>query len=103
MAAIGSASLTRIVAAIVVASLTRTRAIAKPVTGVSAKGGNWGGPNDQGFYNRRKLGQKLGAGLSTSAFGNSMSMLITALGLLATGAVICNTIVCNSRVADLGP
>ena len=102
MVAIASASLTRIVAAMMVASLTRTGVIAKLVTGVSAKGGNWGGLNNQGFCNRRKLGRKLGAGLSASAFGNSMSMLIAVLDLSATGAVICN-IVCNSRVADLGP
>jgi hypothetical protein len=57
MAAIAGASLTGIVAVMVVASFTRTGAIARPVTGVSAKGGNWGGSNDRGFCNGRKLGR----------------------------------------------
>ena len=43
MAVIADVSLIRIVVVMVVASFTRTGAIVKPVTGVSAMGGNWGG------------------------------------------------------------
>ena len=58
--AIAGASLTGIVATIVVVSFTRTGAIVRPVTRVSVKGGNWGGSNDWGFCNGQKLGWKLG-------------------------------------------
>jgi hypothetical protein len=60
MVAIVGTLLTGIVAAMVAASFTRTRAIIRPVIGVSVKSGNWGGFNDWGFYNRQKLGQQLG-------------------------------------------